>query len=202
VCEYRAVVSDPGVTLVTGAAGGIGAEVVRLLGERGRQAVALEADPTDREAVRAEVERLASTECTIVALVTAAGLEEAVPFGDLDRARWQRMLDVQLGGTANACWAVLPWMLAAGSGTIVTVTSQIGLDGCPGRAHQAAAQGAVVGLTRSLGWELASRGIRVNGVAPAPEVAPADAAEAVLLLLEEGGYFAGQTLTPNLGATA
>jgi NAD(P)-dependent dehydrogenase (short-subunit alcohol dehydrogenase family) len=116
-------------------------------------------------------------------------------------------------------------MLAAGSGTVVTISSELGVAGGDGDAHYAAAKGAIIGLTRSLGWELAPLGIRVNSVAPGPTdtpllvadspwrepaylaglplgrlVTPEEVAETVLFLIEEGSYFAGQTLSPNAGA--
>jgi 2-hydroxycyclohexanecarboxyl-CoA dehydrogenase len=116
-------------------------------------------------------------------------------------------------------------MLAADAGTIVTISSELALGGGARDAHYAAAKGAVLGFTRSLGVELAPRGIRVNGVAPGPTdtpllepdspwrapeylatlplgrlVTPAEVAETVLMLVEEGTYFAGQTLSPNAGA--
>jgi NAD(P)-dependent dehydrogenase (short-subunit alcohol dehydrogenase family) len=148
-----------------------------------------------------------------------------VPVADIDDERWRRMLALHLGGVANACWAALPDMLAAGSGTVVTISSELGVAGGDGDAHYAAAKGGVIGLTRSLGWELAPHGIRVNSVAPGPTdtplldadspwrepaylaalplgrlVKPAEVAETVLFLIEEGSYFAGQTLSPNAGA--
>jgi NAD(P)-dependent dehydrogenase (short-subunit alcohol dehydrogenase family) len=116
-------------------------------------------------------------------------------------------------------------MLAAGSGTIVTISSELALAGGDGDAHYVAAKGAILGLTRSLGSELAPKNIRVNGVAPGPTdtplladdspwrepdylaslplgrlVTPDEVAESVLFLVEEGTYFAGQTISPNAGA--
>ena len=135
------------------------------------------------------------------------------------------MLDVHLGGVANACWAVLPAMLERGAGTIVTISSELALSGGDGDAHYVAAKGAILGFTRSLGAELAPRGIRVNSVAPGPTdtpllaadspsrdqayldslpigrlVRPDEVADTVLFMVEEGTYFNGQTVSPNAGA--
>jgi 2-hydroxycyclohexanecarboxyl-CoA dehydrogenase len=148
-----------------------------------------------------------------------------VSVADIDAERWRRMLAVHLGGVANACWAVLPSMLESGAGTIVTISSELALAGGDGDAHYAAAKGAILGFTRSLGGELAPQGIRVNGVAPGPTdtpllaadspwrrseyldslplgrlVRPDEVADTVMFLLEEGTYFYGQTVSPNAGA--
>jgi 2-hydroxycyclohexanecarboxyl-CoA dehydrogenase len=227
---------DAKVALVTGAASGIGAALVARLADHGWKVagidlnqsatdLSLQADVTDLAAMRAAADRVKTELGPVSALVTAAGVYEMVPVADIDDERWRRMLALHLGGVANACWAALPDMLAAGSGTVVTISSELGVAGGDGDAHYAAAKGGVIGLTRSLGWELAPHGIRVNSVAPGPTdtplldadspwrepaylaalplgrlVKPAEVAETVLFLIEEGSYFAGQTLSPNAGA--
>jgi 2-hydroxycyclohexanecarboxyl-CoA dehydrogenase len=227
---------DAGVALVTGAASGIGAAVGRRLADHGWKVAGLDLNPseadlslevavTDLAAMRTAVERAAAELGPVGALVTAAGVYEMVPVGEIQTDVWRRMLALHLGGVANAAWAVLPGMLTAGSGTIVTISSELAIAGGSGDAHYAAAKGAIIGLTRSLGWELAPRGIRVNSVAPGPTdtplldpsspwrdpayletlplgrlVTPEEVAETVLFLVEEGAYFAGQTLSPNAGA--
>jgi 2-hydroxycyclohexanecarboxyl-CoA dehydrogenase len=227
---------DTRVALVTGAASGIGAEISRLLADRGWRVAGLDLDQsetelplqvdvTDRAAVREAVGRVGAEHGRVSLLVTAAGVYEMVPVAEIDTERWRRMLDVHLGGVVNACWAVLPAMLAAGSGAIVTISSELALAGGAGDAHYTAAKGAIIGFTRSLAIELAPRGVRVNSVAPGPTdtpllppdspwrapdylatlplrrlVTPEEVAETVALLVEEGGYFAGETLSPNAGA--
>jgi 2-hydroxycyclohexanecarboxyl-CoA dehydrogenase len=224
------------VAVVTGAASGIGAATSALLAERGWRVagldlqpseteLSLEADVTDSAAMKDAVERTAGTLGPVSTLVTAAGRYELVPVAEIDVERWRGMLNLHLGGVVNACRAVVPGMLAAGSGTIVTISSELALAGGSGDAHYCAAKGAILGFTRSLGVELAPRGIRVNSVAPGPTdtpllapdspwrapeylatlplgrlVLPGEVAEAVVLLVEEGGYFAGQMLSPNAGA--
>jgi 2-hydroxycyclohexanecarboxyl-CoA dehydrogenase len=228
--------TPPGVAVVTGAASGIGAAIAALLAERGWRVAGLDldesatelslrADVTDREAVRAAAERTAEELGTPTLLVTAAGVYEQAPVADIGDERWRRMLAIHLGGVANACWAVLPGMLAKGAGTVVTISSELALAGGGNDAHYVAAKGAILGFTRSLGVELAPRGIRVNSVAPGPTdtpllaadspwrapdylatlplgrlVTPDEVAQTVLYLVEEGTYFAGQTISPNAGA--
>jgi 2-hydroxycyclohexanecarboxyl-CoA dehydrogenase len=228
--------TPPGVALVTGAASGIGAAIASLLAERGwrvagldldRSAteLSLQADVSDREAVQAAAGTVADELGPPTLLVTAAGVYELVPVEEIDDDRWRRMLAIHLGGVANACWAVLPGMLAKSSGTVVTISSELALAGGANDAHYVAAKGAILGFTRSLGVELAPRGIRVNSVAPGPTdtplldadspwrapdylatlplgrlVTPEEVAQTVLFLVEEGTYFAGQTISPNAGA--
>ncbi len=222
--------------LVTGAAGGIGACVVARLAERGwqvagldlrpsRAALSLEADVTDAAAVRRAAERAQRELGRIELLVTSAGTYEMLPVADITPERWQAMLRLHLGGAANACRAVLPEMLRAGDGAIVMISSELAIAGGDGDAHYAAAKGAVIGFTRSLGIELGARGVRVNSVAPGPTdtallvpdspwrapeylatlplgrmVLPEEVADTVVFLAEEGTYFAAQTLSPNAGA--
>jgi 2-hydroxycyclohexanecarboxyl-CoA dehydrogenase len=226
----------PDVAIVTGAASGIGAVVSARLADRGWRVagvdlersdteLSLEVDVTDRAAVEGAARSAAEQLGPVSVLVTAAGVYEMVPVADIDAERWRRMLAVHLGGVANACWAVLPSMLESGAGTIVTVSSELALAGGDGDAHYAAAKGAILGFTRSLGGELAPQGIRVNGVAPGPTdtpllaadspwrrseyldslplgrlVRPDEVADTVMFLLEEGTYFYGQTVSPNAGA--
>jgi 2-hydroxycyclohexanecarboxyl-CoA dehydrogenase len=228
--------SGTDAALVTGAASGIGAVVCSRLAERGWRVagmdlepsdseLSLEVDVTDREAVREAAARAQASLGPISLLIAAAGFYEMVPVADIDARRWRRMLDVHLGGVANACWAVLPAMLERGAGTIVTISSELALSGGDGDAHYVAAKGAILGFTRSLGAELAPRGIRVNSVAPGPTdtpllaaddpsrdrayleslpigrlVRPDEVADTVLFMVEEGTYFNGQTVSPNAGA--
>jgi 2-hydroxycyclohexanecarboxyl-CoA dehydrogenase len=228
--------TQPGVAFVTGAASGIGAAIAGLLADRGWRVagldldrsgteLALQADVSDREAVRTAADRIANELGPPDLLVTAAGVYEMAPVADIDDEGWRRMLAIHLGGVVNACWAVLPGMLATGTGTIVTISSELALAGGTNDAHYVAAKGAILGFTRSLGIELAPRGIRVNSVAPGPTdtplldadspwrapsylatlplgrlVTPGEVAQTVLYLVEEGTYFAGQTISPNAGA--
>lgn len=224
------------VALVTGAASGIGAVIASRLAERGwlvagvdlresRTDLSLMADVADNDAVHEATSKAESELGPISLLVTVAGHYEIVPVSEIDLEQWHRILKVHLGGTRNACSAVLPGMLEIGSGHIVTIGSELALGGGDGEAHYAAAKGAIIGFTKSLAAEVASSGVQVNCVAPGPTdtpllesdspwrdpdflqtlplrrlVQPEEVAETVLLLAEEGSYFCGQVLSPNAGA--
>ncbi len=227
---------DGGIALVTGAASGIGAAVAARLAERGWRVAGLDlrrsetdlplvADVADSRAVREATDRAARELGPVSLLVTVAGHYEMLPVSEIGTQGWQRMLSVHLGGTRNACAAVLPAMLEAGRGTIITTSSELALGGGAEDAHYAAAKGAIIGFTKSLAPEVAHRGVRVNSVAPGPTdtpllspdspwrdpaflrtlplrrlVRPEEVAETVLFLVEEGDYFCGQVLSPNAGA--
>jgi 2-hydroxycyclohexanecarboxyl-CoA dehydrogenase len=224
------------VALITGAASGIGAAIAARLSAQGWRVAGLDlresetdlplvADVADAGAVREAADRAARELGTISLLVTVAGHYEMLPVSEIGPQRWQRMLSVHLGGTRNACAAVLPAMLEAGRGTIITISSELALGGGAQDAHYAAAKGAIIGFTKSLAAEVADRGVRVNSVAPGPTdtpllspdspwrdpaflgtlplrrlVSPDEIAETVLFLAEEGNYLCGQVLSPNAGA--
>jgi 2-hydroxycyclohexanecarboxyl-CoA dehydrogenase len=228
--------NDGGVALITGAASGIGAAVAACLAGRGWRVAGLDlrgsetdlplvADVADRRAVREAAGRAARELGPVSLLVTVAGHYEMFPVSEIGAERWQKMLSVHLGGTRNACAAVLPAMLEAGRGTIITTSSELALGGGAEDAHYAAAKGATIGFTKSLAAEVANRGVRVNSVAPGPTdtpllapdspwrdpaflqtlplgrlVSPEEVAETILFLVEEGDYFCGQVLSPNAGA--
>ena len=188
----------------------------------GRTAVV---DVSSPAAVATAVARVEAELGPVDALVTAAGVYEMAPVEDIDDARWERMLAVNLGGTVNACAAVVPGMVERGSGSVVTVSSDLGLGGSSGDAHYAASKGALVAFTRALATDLAGTGVQVNTVAPgaadtpmleagspwrAPEflstlpvprlVRADEIAAAVVYLLEAADELSGQVLSPNSGA--
>jgi NADP-dependent 3-hydroxy acid dehydrogenase YdfG len=194
----------PGIAFVTGAAGSKGGAVVAQLEGDGYRvagvdlrpslgALSLIADVTNRSALVAAVAEATERLGSISVLVAAAGLRDPAPFGTLDRARWLQLLAVHLGGTGNACAAVLPGMLEAGRGTIVTLSSAAAVVGASGDAYRAAATGTVLAFTRSLATEVASRGIRVNCVAGG---SPGAVAGAVSHLVQDGDFYVGQVFMP------
>jgi 2-hydroxycyclohexanecarboxyl-CoA dehydrogenase len=173
----------PKVALITGAASGIGAEIVTLLSKRDWRVAGLDlrgpktdlsliADVADPAAVRAAVDQATRELGPISLLVTVAGHYEMLSISEIRRERWHRMLAVHLGGTRNACMATLPGMLEEGRGHIITISSELALAGGDEDAHYVAAKGAIIGFTKSLAAEVAGRGVRVNSVAPGPTDTP------------------------------
>lgn len=182
------------------------------------------ADVSDRAAVADAVRAAEKDLGPVGALVTCAGHYAMRPVSEITPQEWQRMLRVHLGGLRNAVAAVLPGMLERHDGAIVAITSELAIGGGDGDAHYAAAKGAVIGLVRSLAAEVAASGVLVNAVAPGPTdtpllaadspwrapeylatvpngrlARPDEVAQTVRFLLEDGGFCAGEVLSPNCG---
>jgi 3-hydroxybutyrate dehydrogenase len=167
--------------LVTGGGRGIGAAIASALvaaGARvtitGRDAATLAAAAQDIGAAflvmdvadAASVHAAFAHAGAVDILVNNAGQAGSAPFGKTDAALWQRMLDVNLGGTFHCTQAALPGMLARRWGRIVNVASTAGLVGYRYVAAYCAAKHGVIGLTRALALEVADKGVTVNAVCP------------------------------------
>lgn len=132
----------------------------------GAQLLALEVDVADRSSVATGVERVRAELGPIEILVTSAGIEAFTPVLDITAEQWDRIVAVNLTGTFACVQAVLPDMLAAEWGRIVTISSSSAQSGAPNMAHYAASKGGVIGLTKALASELARSGITVNTIPP------------------------------------
>jgi NAD(P)-dependent dehydrogenase (short-subunit alcohol dehydrogenase family) len=166
--------------LVTGAGGGIGGAVVeRLVAEGSRlavtdivapgvtgAAVSLAADVCDERSVAALVQESVASLGGLDALVAVAGIQVSGPTHELAPDDFRRVLDVNVMGTFLVTRAVLSVMLEAGGGRIVTFGSTAAVVAAPELAAYAAAKGAVLQFTRSIGVEYARRGIRANCLCP------------------------------------
>ncbi len=175
--------------IITGGAAGIGlAAATRLAAEGARvslwdlDAAALAAaknalggethtlavDVSDAEAVTAAAQASAAALGRIDVLVASAGVSGPnVPTWDYPLDAWRRVIDINLHGVFHCCRAVVPIMRAAGYGRIVAIASIAGKEGNPNAAAYSASKAAVIGLTKSLGKELADTDIRVNCITPA-----------------------------------
>jgi meso-butanediol dehydrogenase/(S,S)-butanediol dehydrogenase/diacetyl reductase len=186
------------VALVTGGGGGIGEATGRLFAEEGGAVALLDTDEaavaTAAEGIRAAVpgSRVLSlvgdvtreTEARRVVdetaerlgglhtLVNVAGVRVYVPLAEADARDWERIIGVNVLGTAHCCKAALPRLRAAGRGTIVNVSSVYGLMGRAGMGQYDTTKAAVLGFTRALAVEEAPHGIRVNAVCPGGTITP------------------------------
>jgi 2-hydroxycyclohexanecarboxyl-CoA dehydrogenase len=178
------------VALVTGSAAGIGAAISRRLardgiavgvldisieeakkvaeeiGSAGGKAIALQADITEREQVKAAVARLRAAFGPVTILVNNAGIAEKVAFEELTDAQWDRMFKVNAKGTFIVTQVLLPDMKAAGWGRIVNISSSSAQSGAPLMAHYSASKGAIIALTKTLARELGPLGITCNNIPP------------------------------------
>lgn len=175
------------ISIVTGAASGIGRATALLLAERGDVVVGLDldggglaetgarsggrvatrvVDVTDGADVRAAIDEVAAAHGRVDVLVTAAAIGLPGLIDEQPEAEWRATVDAVLGGTYNSARAAIRHMRPAGSGAIVTFGSVIGRTAIGGFAAYAAAKGAIEALTRSLAIDYAADGIRVNCVVP------------------------------------
>ena len=128
--------------------------------------IAVAADVADPEQAKALVERVESELGDIDALVNNAGLTRDTLIARMSDEDWDAVLDTNLRGTFHMCRAVARKMLRRRTGSIVNLTSVVGLHGNAGQVNYAASKAGIVGLTKSLAKELGNRGVRANAIAP------------------------------------
>jgi 3-oxoacyl-[acyl-carrier protein] reductase len=179
--------------IVTGAASGLGkAAAARIVAEGGQvvlwdlNAEALEAakadtgatatfalDVSDQAAVAAAAKGSFEALGKIDILINSAGITGAtVPVWEFPVDSWLKVMDINLNGLFYCCREVIPFMLDNGYGRIVNVASVAGKEGNPNASAYSASKAAVIGLTKSLGKELAQKGVIVNALTPATFESP------------------------------
>ena len=238
------------IAVVTGAASGIGAGIAAAFAREGADVVVADyAEPAAAEQVLAAIadagrEALfvptdVAVEQSVAALFTAvqerfgrvdvlvnnAGIFTEALVEVMSIEDWDRVVNTNLRGTFLCTRAFLPAMLERGSGRIINIASQLGQIGGGAVAHYSASKAGVIGLTKALAREVATRGVLVNAIAPGPIETPLLEREteqwrssklaelpigrfgtvdevtptAVLLASSDGSYYVGQTLGPNGG---
>ncbi len=173
--------------LITGASGGIGGEIAKSLhaagatvglsGTReaplqelaatlGDRAHVLPCNLSDADAVNALPKQAAEAMGAVDILVNNAGITRDNLFMRMSEDEWNAVLEVNLTATFRLCKGVLRGMMKSRWGRIVNISSVVGATGNPGQGNYAAAKAGMVGMSKSLAYEVASRGITVNSVAP------------------------------------
>ncbi|MEM6477918.1 MAG: 3-oxoacyl-[acyl-carrier-protein] reductase [Pseudomonadota bacterium] len=173
--------------LVTGASGGIGGAIAKALhgagaqvglsgtrteplealaGELGEGAHVLPCNLSDAEAVAALPKAAVAAMGSLDILVNNAGVTRDNLFMRMSDDEWASVLDVNLTSTMRLCKGALRGMMKARHGRIINISSIVGATGNPGQGNYAASKAGMVGMSKSLAYEVATRGITVNCIAP------------------------------------
>ena len=141
--------------------------------ELGDHGLAYELDVTSPESWDRAVKSVLDTWGRLDILVNNAGIAgRSAPIWEQPIEEWQQVIDIDLTGVWLGCRAVLPKMLEAGYGRIVNISSIAGKEGNPNAGPYSAAKAGVIGLTKSIAKEVATKGILVNAVTPAVIATP------------------------------
>jgi len=200
-----------------------------LIHQNGGEAIYIETDVSNSQAVKRSVEKTIENFGQINILVNCAGIFMRNPITDVSDEEWEKVIGINLTGYFNTCRDVIPFMLEQGEGRIVNISSIHGIRGTGTAATYCASKGGVENLTKQLAAEYAPKNIRVNAVNPGtirtamcqknmdiPEIlaeyeartllprlgVPEDVASCALFLASrESGYVVGHSLVVDGGWT-
>lgn len=141
-------------------------EVVAAIMEKGGSAIAVQADVSDAAQVDALIKATTEKWGRVDVLVNNAGITRDTLLLRMKPEDWQAVIDLNLSGVFLCTRAVSKIMLKQRSGRIINIASVAGLMGNPGQANYSAAKAGVIGFTKTVAKEMATRGITVNAVAP------------------------------------
>jgi len=179
------------VALVTGASRGIGAVIARRLAEAGvkvgvnylsspesaeevvssivsagGEALMVEGDVSQEEPAKSTVQQVVSNWGRIDILVNNAGINRDRLLLRMNTDDWDQVIQVDLRGAFLCTRFVMPHLIKQRSGRVVNISSVVGISGNPGQANYAAAKAGLIGFTKSVAREVASRNVTVNALAP------------------------------------
>ncbi|MCD6451151.1 MAG: 3-oxoacyl-[acyl-carrier-protein] reductase [Acidobacteria bacterium] len=141
-------------------------EVAKEVEKKGVKALPLEVDVSDYEKVKAAVEKVLSEFGKVDILVNNAGITRDNLILRMKPDEWQKVIDVNLSGAFNFTQVVIKAMVKKRYGRIINIASVVGLMGNVGQANYSASKAGLIGFTKSVAREVASRGITVNAIAP------------------------------------
>ena len=189
----------------------------------GVKAEAVKFDISNHDEAQEAVAKIIEKYGRIDVLVNNAGITRDGLFMRMSKENWDAVINTNLTGAFNVTQPVIKVMMKQRSGAIVNMASIVGIYGNAGQANYAAAKAGLIGFTKSLAKELASRNIRVNAIAPgfiatdmtkgldSEAIAdhiplkrlgqPEDIAKTVKFLCEEGSYITGQVIQVDGGLT-
>lgn len=199
-------------------------QTVAMIAGAGGRAIACSGDASLKADIVHAAARTREAFGPISILVNNAGISSFTPFMDISEELIDRVMAINIKGPMLCCQEVIPDMLDAGWGRIINISSSSAQTGAPMMCHYSASKGGVIAFTKSLGLELASKGITVNNIPPGfvdtpmlrkspvdieKQIAaspmkragtPEDiAAACAFLASEQAGYITGQTLGVNGG---
>ena len=158
--------ASAGASVVAGARGENAAEVVKEIAAAGGKAIAVPLDVTDEASIAAAVAKASSTFGKVDILINNAGITRDTLMLRMKRDDWDAVIATNLTGAFTCTQAVLKGMIKQRYGRIVTISSVVGQSGNAGQANYAASKAGLIGFSKALAREVASRNITVNVVAP------------------------------------